>query len=249
MESVRFITEDETTSKDMSADFGCIFTGREIGAPGVKTKFVDIPFRSGSIDEYGLISSVPIYENRTITMNFLCANRQNQNLLISNISEFIHGKKLWIQFSDDIGYLYKAQVASIKNIKQSNYSLTFTIVCICDPYKYSVNGTLVDWEWDTLDLVNGVINDVGELTIAGGGTATFTLICSDDRAFPVVTTSARITVKAQKPSEEIYTSQIVKAGTQKLYDLTFYKGENLITISNSASSTTTVKIEYRGKCL
>ena len=246
MDSVRFITEDESLAKDMYADFGCILAHREIGAPGVKSEFINIPFRSGSINAYSLVTDRPVYDNRTIKMDFLYLNGGDQNLLISQIYEFIHGRELWVEFSDDAGYWYRSFVASISKVSQTHKAVKITITCECSPFKYDRISTLAEWEWDGLDLVNGIINDLGELEIEGRKMATFRLVCHKAKAYPRFISDQRLSIFINTSS----TPFIVDAGDFKLYEAELLAGENVFRILNyNNDETAHVKIEYRGESL
>lgn len=250
MDNVRFITEDESLAKDMFENFGCILAHREIGAPTVKTKLIDIPFRNGTVDAYRTVSKESTYESRIIKLDFLYLGKTDHQSLSTMLFESFHGKTLWVEFSDDVGFWYKSQVTSIENMFFSDKAMKFTISCLCDPFKYDRNSTLVDWEWDALDLENGVINDVGELEIEPRTTGSFILVCRKNRAYPVINCNTGATVYARKIGDTIRTRQNIYPGKNILYELTFYEGENLIEIFNDNYSTNVkITIEYRGESL
>jgi hypothetical protein len=155
---------------------------------------------------------------------------------ISEIENYWHGKKLKIIFDDDLAFYYIGRVTV--NKWTSNKTIgTIVVECQVEPFKYDITPSDIDWEWDSFDLVNGIINEAGEIVVRG--TTLFMLICRQKRMFPTFTASTDMTVEFKG---ETYS---LPAGSNKIYDIFLCEGENVLTFKGNG----TVSIKYIGGSL
>jgi hypothetical protein len=218
-------------------DFGLILSDKVIAPPTPQYNKVTIPLRDAAIDLTESLTDTIKYNERLITLTFKVVDPILEwASKISAIENYVHGKKLKLIFDDDIGYYYIGRLTV--NKWTSNKTIgTIVIECDAEPFKYDITPSNIDWEWDTFDLENGVINEAGEIVV--NGTTVFTLICGRKRMFPTFTVSADMTVGFEG---DTYT---LKEGSQKLYDIFLCEGENVLTFTGSG----TVAIEYIGGSL
>ena len=216
---------------DLYEEYGFITASVSVQEPDVQTKFIEVPMRDGSIDCSNVLSDIVRYKDRTIEINLF--RMVADESILSMLSSFLHGQKKNITFGNDEGYYYVGRIA-VSNVVRTKGTMTVTLTAICEPFKYDVALSDVDWEWDTFDLQNGIVNELGGLEVKG--TATFTLICRRDREFPLFTVS--------EPMELVFKDKtyLIKAGTNKLYNVFFDSGENELTFNGYG----TVSISYRG---
>lgn len=228
--------------KDLYEEYGFILASSEIQQPTVQTKFVDVPMRDGSIDMTNVLSDTVRYKDRTIKVNLL-RMEANENVLTA-LSNFVHGQKRKIIFSNDIGYFYVGRI-SITSVKRSKGTMTVTLTATCEPFKYDVTESDVDWEWDVFDLENGVINESNDLVIMPGRKNSFTLICRRDREFPTFEWLSM--TQGGSPCEMTYNGKTysIPVGISKLYNVFFEKGENALAFKGSGI----LRIKYRGGSL
>lgn len=218
-------------------DFGLILSSKEISPPKPQTKSVDVPMRDGSIDLTEAVADEVKYKDRTIKLNFTVIDPVNTwATKISEIQNYLHGQRMKIIFDDDCAFYYIGRIsvdtwASNKNIG------TLVIEGTVEPFKYDILSSAVDWEWDVFDFETGIINETGQLIV--NGSTTITLICRRKRMFPTFIASEEMNVMFEG---ETY---LLKAGKQKVYDIFFAEGENVLTFTGNG----TIAIDYIGGSL
>lgn len=226
------ITTVKIGEKDMYADYGCILKNKQINFPVLQEKKVVVPSYDGAIDLADAVTDEPMFENREIVMQFLCL-QNNAKALKNIIGSYMHGKKMQVVFSDDAAFFYYGRI-SVEEIEEVTHGIQFTVRVDADPYKYDIESSMVDWEWDTLDFEEGYINETGQLVV--NGEIEVPLICRRKRAFPDFIVSAPMQVEYDSVTYNLHT------GTQKLYKLFLKEGLNVMKFKGNG----TVSIDYRG---
>lgn len=193
-------------------NFNLILIEKEIGAPHVKTKLIEIDGADGSIDLTDFFGE-PKYGN--VTHKFTFSSIVPWNDLLSQYSEVknaLHGKKLRIILDDDPSFYYvgRCYVSSFTNEKNIS---TITVECECEPYKYKLNQTVV--------------------TRAVSGTADITLTNSRKRAVPTITATASMTLEFGDGS------WAKGAGTYTIPELELTEGANHVTVTGVGNITFT----------
>lgn len=191
-------------------DLNLILSEKEIGAPSVKEKKVDIEGADGSID-YTDFFGGPKYGDVTHRFTFSTIVPRSDFLSqYSNVKNALHGQKLRIVLDDDSGFFYvgRCYVSSFTDEKGVG---TITVDCDCEPYKYKLVETVV--------------------TKAVNGTEVITLTNSRKRAVPSITVSADMTIAF---GGGIWT---ISAGTYTIPELELVEGENHVTVSGSGNIT------------
>lgn len=215
-------------------DFGLILSSKNIGIPSVQTNIVTVPLRDGTIDLTESVTGTPKYSDRTVQMTFSVIDPiKTWSAKISEIENYLHGQKMKVIFDDDPSFYYIGRLsvnswASNKNIG------TLIIDCNAEPFKCDIESSADEWEWDSFDFENGIINETGNIVVEG--TKTVTLICGKKTVELSIITSADMTVTYKGKQ---YT---LLEGTQKMYDIFFDEGENVLTFNGYG----TVTIDYRG---
>lgn len=165
MYSLTFIDVSTNESKNTYDDWFLIPTSRPvINPPEQKTKLVDIPGGDGHIDMSESLTGYPVYKNRTGDLAFHVLNEYNVEELnnkdcfrvYSEIMNFLRGKtfKLIMEEEPDFYYIGKFNVDKWDS-KEDNSEITINYNV--SPYKWSVQSTIEDWEWDSFDFENGKI--------------------------------------------------------------------------------------------
>lgn len=189
-------------------DLKLILSEKEIGAPHVKTKLIEIEGADGSIDLTDFFGE-PKYGD--VTHKFTFSSIVPWNDLLSQYSEVknaLHGKKLRIILDDDPSYYYvgRCHVSSFTNEKNIG---TISVDCECEPYKYKTAKTVV----------TKVVN----------GTDIIVLANSRKRAVPTITTTASMTIAF---GDGIWTNS---AGTYTIPELELVEGENLVSVTGAGT--------------
>jgi len=157
-------------------DLGLILSRKEMGAPAVKSKKLDIDGADSALDLTDFFGE-PKYEDVTHRFDFSTNVPQSEFLsLFSTIKNAIHGKKKRIILDDDPlfywwGRCYVSSFTSEKGIG------TITVECECEPYKYKIDHTVIAQVVSgthAITLQNGRKRAVPEVQVytEGGGSIT-----------------------------------------------------------------------------
>ena len=193
-------------------DLNLILSEKEIGAPHVKAKLIEIEGADGTIDLTDFFGE-PKYGDVTHKYTFSTIVPRNDFLSqYSMIKNALHGQKLRIVLDDDPSFYYvgRCYVSSFTNEKNIG---KITVECECEPYKYKLNKTVV--------------------TQAVSGTKDITLTNSRKRAVPSITSTAAMTIVFGDGS------WTVGAGTFTIPELELVEGENIVTVTGTGTITFT----------
>ena len=218
-------------------DWGLILSSKTISPPVPKTNNVSVPLMDGTIDLTEILTDDIKFEDRNLKFTFSVVDkRKSLAEKISEIENYIHGKRMKIVCDDDPAFYYIGRV-SVDNWNSDSRVGKLVVNCTVEPFKYDILSSAVDWEWDIFDFDQGIINETGELIV--DGTRTITLICRRKRMFPIFTASAAITVKFDGVTYNL------PAGSNKIYDIFLCERENELTFTGNG----TVSIDYIGGSL
>ena len=192
-------------------DLKMILSEKEIGAPHVKTKLIEIEGADGTIDLTDFFGE-PKYGDVTHKFTFSTIVPWNDFLShYSNVKNALHGKKLRIILDDDPSFYYvgRCYVSSFTNEKNIG---TITVECECEPYKYKLAKTVV--------------------TQAVDGTDIIVLTNSRKRAVPeiTITTDTSLNIVYQ-----VYNIWDLGSGSYTLPDLELVAGANEVTVTGTGS--------------
>ena len=193
-------------------DLKLILSEKEIGAPHVKVKLIEIEGADGSIDLTDFFGD-PKYGDVTHKFTFSTIVPRNDFLSqYSEVKNALHGQKLRIVLDDDPSFYYvgRCHVSSFTNEKNIG---TITVECECEPYKYKLAKTVV--------------------TKAVNGTDIIVITNSRKRAVPTITTTAAMTIAF---GDGIWTNS---AGTYTIPELELVEGSNTVTVTGTGENTFT----------
>ena len=176
--------------------YGLILSKQEIGLPSVKTKFIDIDGRNGSLDITEAFDEV-LYGDRTLTFTFnIVSDIYAWDELRTRIANDLHGRRCQITIYSDSYIHYVGQVpydlsyyyigrCMIDKYQSSKGLGTIVIKCICDPFKYD-GGKIKDITLGTTEIttvtetfkVDGVLMDIFCTTI--DAESSYTIFKIDD---------------------------------------------------------------------
>ena len=206
------IFNDEKSAYD---EWNIVLTKPEIPLPEPKTSTVDIKGANGLLDLSEALTGDILYNNRTIKLNFEMMDDTDFYDLISDISNYLHGRVVTVRLTKDEDYYYIGR-ASSNNWECVKRKGIIVITVNCEPFKYAVQ--------ETIRTVN-VIHE----------TKTITLPNSRKRVCPNI--EATGTVKLILGDAEY---DLVE-GQQQLINFMLVEGDNIVKISGNG----TVRITYR----
>ena len=191
-------------------DFHLILKPKEMAAPAVKVRKIDIEGADSSLDYTDFFGEAK-YEDVTHKFDFSTTVPQSEFLsLYSQIKNAIHGKKMRIILDDDPLFYYLGRVSVSPFTTDRNIGLV-SIECDCEPYKLKIDKTVV--------------------SKAVTGSASIILVNSRKRAVPEIKTTAAMTIAFGD------FSRAVSAGTFTLPELELVEGENIVTVTGTGTIT------------
>lgn len=217
-------------------DLGLILTSKIISPPTPQTNKIEVPLRDGAIYLNEILTGEVKFKERKITLNFAILDRESWAYRISELQNYLHGKRMKVVFDDDLAFYYIGRISVNKWTSNKNIG-SIVIEGEVDPYKYDRLSSAEDWEWDIFDFDQSIINETKE--IVANGNVKYSLICRRKIITPIFTTDA-----AMKMTFEGKTYNL-DVGTQKIYDLFLHEGINELDFTGKG----TVMIDYTGGSL
>ena len=196
-------------------DWNIVLTKADIPLPTPKTSTVDIKGADGLLDLSEVLTGDILYNNRTIKLTFEMMDDTDYYNLISEISNYLHGKRITVNLTNDEDYYYVGR-ASISNWECVKRQGKIVIDVDCDPYKYAVTETTM------------IVNVANQ-------TKTITLQNSRKRVCPNLNVTGTITLTIDDVEYEL------SEGQQQLVNFRLIEGNNTIKVSGNG----TVVISYR----
>lgn len=121
--------------------------------PGVKTNYIDIPGKSGSIDVTESLTGHPLYNSREGSFEFyVIPDYATWVETFTMISRYLHGQAMDAVLEDDRGYRYHGRF-SVNSYKSEKDWDKIVIDYHVDPYKLE----WTDWLWDPFSFEHGII--------------------------------------------------------------------------------------------
>lgn len=226
---------------DMREEYGLVLSSKTIGTPEPQTKFLEVPFRDGSIDLSEAVSGTVRYKDRTIDIEMIYVG-DNVNGVVAEAYAFIHGRKKEIIFGDDSDYYYIGRCSCAPNLIDDR-TARFTITVTAEPFKYEVNSMNKDWLWDSFNFNTGLINELEPMEITTEA-KTVTLACRRPLEIPTFSATVPMTITFKGND---YT---IPAGETKMYNILFDEGANVMQIhATSDGDVGTLEIIYNGGVL
>jgi predicted phage tail component-like protein len=217
-------------------DFDVYLKSKTISAPEVQTKYVEVPMRDGSIDMTESLTGTVKYKDRKIKMNFKYIGKYEDIWTkISEIENYLHGKRMKLVFDDDFAYFYTGRL-TVDNASVKSGAGEFTITGVVEPYKYDNSYDGSEWLWDPFNFETGYISDV---SFDVDGTFTAHLMGMDKETYPVITTTADMEVLF---NGDTFT---LSEGKNVVYDLILTSGMNDLIFTGTGH----VEIGYTGGTL
>ena len=208
---------DVLFNNDKSAylDWNMVLTKVEMPMPNAKTSTINIQGADGVLDLSEALTGDVVYDNRVAKLTFELLDLSSYYDLISEISNYLHGKVVTFVLSKDDLYYYSGR-ASINSWECNKNKGKIVISVDCDPYKYELNET---------KLMVSVSNE----------TKTMSLLNSRKKVCPSLNVNGNITLTVDDYD------YVLTSGTHQLLNFTLLEGINKVTISGNG----TITICYR----
>lgn len=196
-------------------DWNIVLTKADIPLPNPKTSTVDIKGADGVLDLSEVLTGDILYNNRTIKLTFEMMDDTDYYSLITEISNFLHGKKVTVTLTNDEDYYYvgRATINQWECVKRKG---KIVIQVDCEPYKYAVIETV-----RTVNVTNK--------------TKTVTLSNSRKRVCPMLNVTGTITLTINGVDYNL------AEGKQQLINFKLVEGNNVVKVNGNG----TITIIYR----
>ena len=206
------IFNDEKSAYD---EWNIVLTKADIPLPKPKTSLVEIKGADGVLDLSEVLTGDILYNNRTITLTFEMMDDTDYYDLISNISNYLHGRIVTISLTDDEDYYYvgRASINQWQSIKRQG---NIVITVDAEPYKYSVTETTM------------IVNVANQ-------TKTITLQNNRKRVCPMLNVTGTITLTINGVNYKL------AEGKQQLSNFRLVEGNNAVKVSGNGTLTITYR--------
>lgn len=201
--------------KDSYKDFGILLRPKNRPKPTPKYEKVSIPGRSGDLDFSEWTGDV-IYNNLSYKLEFNVIDPINTwDEKVRTITNYLHGKKMKVTFSDDDNYYYLGRI-KINELSSDRTLGILSLECDFEPYKYKQEITSVSY------------------AVSAGKTYNF----NNERmhVVPTFTLDSAMTIEYEGSSYSL------SKGTSKVLDIQFKEGINTIKV---VTGTGTLTAEYQ----
>ena len=221
-------------------DWNLILTSTDIDFPDPKTETVDVPGTDGELDFSEVLTGDISYKNRKISFEFEMVDRfANWKNKISEISNYLHGRKFEIILDDDPSFYYYGRI-TINNFKSNKSTGTITIEADVEPYKYDLYSSIENWLWDPFNFETGIINETNELQV--NSELEVVIYGRRKKVVPIINCNS-----PENQIQVIFKNEAynLSNGTQKILNIEICEGKNVLKFIGNGI----ISIEYRGGSL
>lgn len=194
-------------------DLGLILSSKEIGAPSVKVKKLDIEGADGSIDYTDFFGGPKYGEvNHKFTFTALVP-RKDAMAHFAQVKNALHGQKMRIVLDDAPDYYYIGRL-TVSSYTDERGIGKLTIDAVCAPWQYKAEKTVI--------------------TRAIDGAETILLTNAKRRAVPLVTVAAESSLHIVYQTTNVWD---LGSGNYTLPDLELAEGENAVEVTGAGTIT------------
>lgn len=211
LNDVKFNNND----KSAYLDWNIVLTKVDIPLPEPKTSTVDIKGADGLLDLSEVLTGDILYNNRQIKLTFEMMDVSRYYDLMSEISNYLHGKIVTFVLSNDDNFYYKGR-ASINEWECVKQKGIIVITVDAEPYKYEVDETIINIS-------------------LSGKPVYYNLTNLRKRICPIFTVSGNVSVNAYDLEYDF------EEGEQQIPFLQLEEGDNIWLFNGNG----TVKVVYR----
>ena len=212
---------DVIFNNDKSAldDWNIVLTSKEIPLPSIKTSTVDIMGADGVLDLSEVLTGDVKYGNRELKLTFEVINNTDFNEVMYDVSNYLHGKRVTVRFSDDDSYYYVGR-ASINSWECVRRKGKVVVTVDCEPYKYAIRETVVNVVLENEEKIIDLYNKRK-------------VVC------PLIDVTGNISLFVDDVEYKL------NKGEQQLINFSLFEGYNSVKVKGTG----TIKITYRMGCL
>lgn len=225
--------------KHSYVNWNLMLTSKKIGLPEPKKETIDIPGSDGELDFTESLTGDVKYSNRTLEFTFFAdVSYKMWYVLLSEITNYLHGQRLKIILDDDRNFYYIGR-AEVDQFNTDRIIGQIVIKCDVEPYKYDLTSSEEDWLWDPFSFEDGIINETNNIEI--NGEKEVIIYGRRKKVVPTLKVTSENGISVIFNSHEYNLS----SGTQKALDIQISEGKNVLKFKGKGR----VSIGYRGGSL
>lgn len=196
-------------------DWGIVLTKADIPLPKPKVTTVDIMGADGVIDLSEVLTGDIKYDERQIKLNFELMDDTRYSDLITEISNYLHGKNITFTLTNDEDFYYRGR-AYINSWECSRRKGKIVITVDCEPYKMELNETVIRIPLSSTPVYYNLTN-------------LRKIVC------PVIDVSDNASVVFNGNTYSL------TSGAQQIVDIQLVEGDNIISVSGTGTITFTYR--------
>lgn len=149
-------------------DLGLVIGNNNIvQPPEPKINIIDIPGSSARLDLTESLTGRVEYEGRMLTFNFgIQMPKDEWAGVCKKVMLLFHGKRVRVILDEEPEYYYEGR-ATISGFDRVGTLGTFTMSVDAESFKYELDDSLGNWEWDSFNFETGIIRDYGGIAVDG----------------------------------------------------------------------------------
>jgi len=149
-------------------DLGLVIGNNDIVQPPTpKINIIDIPGSSHRLDLTETLTGRVEYEGRSLKFEFgIQMPKEEWAGVCKNVMLLFHGKKVRVILDSEPEYYYEGR-ASISGFDRVGTIGTFTMSIDAEAYKYDINDSLGNWEWDSFNFETGIAREYSDIAVDG----------------------------------------------------------------------------------
>lgn len=208
-----------------------------VNPPDVKTNYIEIPGRDGSMDLTTALIGRPVYKNRTGDWEFIVLNEyddgEDWTTLYTDIMQYLQGREFKVILDDDPGFFYYGRLKVNSWQSQANWS-RIVINYNLGPYKYDLAYSDEGWIWDPFNFETGIVHNYNNLPVVG--TLSTVVISLTANYIPVILSSVDGMTVTYNGS-----THVLQKGANTISDIKLAEGENTLVFNGNGMITIDIK--------
>jgi hypothetical protein len=149
-------------------DLGLVIGNNDIVQPPTpKINIIDIPGSSHRLDLTETLTGRVEYEGRVLKFEFgIQMPKEEWAGVCKEVMLLFHGKRVTVILDQEPEYYYEGR-ASISGFDRVGTIGTFTMTVDAEAYKYDINDSLGNWEWDSFNFETGIAREYMDIAVDG----------------------------------------------------------------------------------
>lgn len=229
-------------NNDTWTQFELVMSSKNIAPAEPKQNFIELPARNGSLDLSEVLTGMPMYGDREITVVLGGKKKRiDWEQTKSAFQNFYHNRSVQVLFEDDPNYYWEGRLSVNDDFELGNEVATFSFTLNAQPYKLELRdgGSASCQAWDTFVFETDIFRDYYDIEV--DGETSVNIYGNTMPVIPVFVVSNAENLQVQFKGQ----TYPLQNGTNKIYSIVTTQGDNILTFTGKGI----VTINYRGGSL